>query len=471
MPKGAAEHFYVSKILRAKLVNLGTRKNPNICWVYHTQWDGFSDVTWEPEENFLGDKWALKTFWKRADLNGRNYKHVGGFKTGDVIELATSEVLVKKSGSERSSTPPVPGTRVGVGGATSTSSGSTDDDFEIPVLLKHIRACEHLRGTDTIIMKSDTATISKLKADGTFTVEKELNVEDIVISAWCIEHEWWDRRLSHEHILCSLPEPPGARRDGPVAPKTPRSEDQIVPTDPSNVCSAHRTLHRPTAQAIATHSPAVAALARAAPRHHHEHVALCARREGVRVEKSCVGSLKRSIWTVVGSVRSGKRLTANGAASLLLVNLAAHEGDSAAYGACTAPGCAIIPSPWRERALPLPRTGLLGAYPTRAEDVVCRENQVNATPGIPSSEGCLLGTIMSTRHLCSARRARAKKREGALELARLQSERRGIERRRGTCEKAAQKESTGLLPEFIAEIVCALDIDYEPESVVGRNVF
>ncbi|KAJ6520786.1 hypothetical protein DFH09DRAFT_1331613 [Mycena vulgaris] len=76
-----------------------------------------------------------------------------------------------------------------------------EDDSEIPVLPKHIRACEHHRATDTIILKSDTVSISKLKADGSFTVKKELKVDDIAISACCIENEWCDRRLSGPVII------------------------------------------------------------------------------------------------------------------------------------------------------------------------------------------------------------------------------------------------------------------------------
>ncbi|KAJ6509731.1 hypothetical protein DFH09DRAFT_1100666 [Mycena vulgaris] len=175
----------------------------------------FITPNWEPEENLLGSKWALKIFWKRADLNGRNYKNISGFKKGEVIQLASPEVLAKMSGCGRSSAPLVAVTRVFAVArdqpllflrCPAASEGDKyiarfdEDDSEVPVLLKHIRTCEHLRATDTIILKSDAASISKLKVDGSFTVKKELKVDDIAISAWCIENEWWDRRLSHEHI-------------------------------------------------------------------------------------------------------------------------------------------------------------------------------------------------------------------------------------------------------------------------------
>ncbi|KAJ6509756.1 hypothetical protein DFH09DRAFT_1100692 [Mycena vulgaris] len=177
-------------------------------------------VGWEPEENFLGTKWALKAFWKRAKLDGRNYKHLKQFKMHEVIQPAEKAVQAsnRKPGPGRSSAGLVTGTRVFAlwhennhyySAVVQRRKGNKyvvqfdEDDSHHVVSLKHMRACADLREDDTVMQKSDVARIWEIKADGSFTIQKELNINSITISGWSIDDEWGDRKLTHKDIVCA----------------------------------------------------------------------------------------------------------------------------------------------------------------------------------------------------------------------------------------------------------------------------
>ncbi|KAJ7676303.1 hypothetical protein B0H17DRAFT_1207434 [Mycena rosella] len=211
-----SEEFYVSRILEAKMVNVGSRTKLKRCWAYLTEWADYQELTWEPEENFMGSKSALKTFWRRVDprLDGRHHTELRKFKLGEFIALPTEYVHKRRPGSESSAT----GTRVFAlwpethhyyPGVVQRRVGNKyevrfdEDDTGCTVALKHMRPCAQLREDDTIILKSDTVKISGIKPDGSLRVKKRLEIGDVSLSAWCVAEEWKDRKLTHKDIVCA----------------------------------------------------------------------------------------------------------------------------------------------------------------------------------------------------------------------------------------------------------------------------
>ncbi|KAJ7472038.1 hypothetical protein FB451DRAFT_1251729 [Mycena latifolia] len=112
MSGDSEERFYVSKIVGAKVVDKGSRQKHKKCWTYLTEWDGYPDPTWEPEENFMGLKCAIKTFWRRASPKDRNPKDLSKFRTGEVIYLPQVVARKQKPGPGRSSAGLIKGTKV-----------------------------------------------------------------------------------------------------------------------------------------------------------------------------------------------------------------------------------------------------------------------------------------------------------------------------------------------------------------------
>ncbi|KAJ7676245.1 hypothetical protein B0H17DRAFT_1207378 [Mycena rosella] len=165
-----SEEFYVSRILEAKMVNVGSRTKLTRCWAYLTEWADYQELTWEPEENVMGSKWAVKTFWRRvaSRLDGRHHTNLHKFKLGEIIALPTECVRKRKPGLKSSATGTRvfalwPETRHYYSGVVQRRVGNKygvrfdEDDTELTVALKHMRPCAQLREDDTIILNSDTA--------------------------------------------------------------------------------------------------------------------------------------------------------------------------------------------------------------------------------------------------------------------------------------------------------------------------
>ncbi|KAJ7660561.1 hypothetical protein B0H17DRAFT_1144932 [Mycena rosella] len=210
-----SEEFYVQRVLEAKVINTGSRNKPKK--------DRF-EWKWEPEENFTGAKWALKTFWRRVDskLGGRDYKDLRKFKVDERINLPRERgpVSKQKPGPGRSSAGLIKGTRVFALWPPTQHYYSAvvqrriahseqyvvqwdEDNSSFALPLKHMRPCAELREEDTIILKSDVVQITRINPDGTFMVNERLDIGDIIISAWNVEDEWEDRKLAHEDIACA----------------------------------------------------------------------------------------------------------------------------------------------------------------------------------------------------------------------------------------------------------------------------
>ncbi|KAJ7683223.1 hypothetical protein B0H17DRAFT_1333352 [Mycena rosella] len=211
------EEFYVKRVLEAKIINVGTRNNPKKGWTFLTEWADYPDPNWEPEENFIGTKWALQTFWRRAELRGRDPKRLRLFKMGEIISLP-NEAPKEKPGPGRSSVGLILGTRVFALWPETCYYQSAvvqrriedeyevrfdEDDVKFIVALEHMRPCAEIQEGDTVILKADSARISAVKEDGTLRIKKRIGIDDIRISAWSIEDEWGDRKLAHEDIDCA----------------------------------------------------------------------------------------------------------------------------------------------------------------------------------------------------------------------------------------------------------------------------
>ncbi|KAF7335545.1 hypothetical protein MVEN_02208400 [Mycena venus] len=201
---GDKELFFVKRIIQAKIHTEGSRRKTKKVWHYLTEWEGYDDKTWEPEEVFDGTKYAVKLFWKNADCGPRNYQQMSKFTPGEIIYLkqASSKgtACKTKPGPGRSSVGLIVGTRVFAlwpetnhyysavvqrrSGAGSYVVLFDEDETEHTVPLKHLRACEQLRKGDRIVVKTDNFEVSDSRFDGSFTVEKILDYSNITISAY-----------------------------------------------------------------------------------------------------------------------------------------------------------------------------------------------------------------------------------------------------------------------------------------------
>ncbi|KAJ7671294.1 hypothetical protein DFH06DRAFT_113158 [Mycena polygramma] len=223
---GDPELFFVKKIVEAKVVALGTRRGQKKTWKFLTVWDGYDDLTWEPAESFLGSKYAVRLFWLNADCGHRNPDQMSKFKQGEIIKLKQASALPKGKGSPRKRKPGPSRSSVGLIGTrvfalwaedkhyysgvvqrrVGTSSTYVvrfdDDDEEVKVHLKHMRACNQIKPGDNAILKSDNVVVSNVRGDASFMVEKVADHTTVKISAYDIEEEWADRRLAHEDIVC-----------------------------------------------------------------------------------------------------------------------------------------------------------------------------------------------------------------------------------------------------------------------------
>ncbi|KAJ7116717.1 hypothetical protein C8R44DRAFT_739400 [Mycena epipterygia] len=209
-----SEDFYISKILQAKVVGRGTR-NTEKHWVVGGvpgRNVGNRDSSYfilNPEHLLVCTRWAVKTFWKRADLASRDYKQLSYFKPARNT----------RPGLGRSSAGLITGTHVFAlwredshyySAVVQQCVGSKyvvrfdDDDTEATVPLKHMRPCSKLEEGDSIILKSDNAKVSKIKSDGSFTIERVLALSSIKISAYDVEEKWQDCMLSHVDIVCAM---------------------------------------------------------------------------------------------------------------------------------------------------------------------------------------------------------------------------------------------------------------------------
>ncbi|KAJ7470932.1 hypothetical protein FB451DRAFT_1472670 [Mycena latifolia] len=210
------ERFYVSKVVQAKVVDVGSRHKPKKRW-----WSGYEETTWEPEDSFLGSKYAVKTFWRKAlaGPNDRNYTDLSKFRTAYLAYVLALLVARKqKPGPGRSSVGLITGTRVFAlwpetrhyySAVVQRRKGTEyvvrfdQDESELTVPLKHMRACAKLRTGDTIIMKDDTVPVAKINADGSLAIQRSLDIDGIMLSAWSVEAEWRHRKLSHKDIACA----------------------------------------------------------------------------------------------------------------------------------------------------------------------------------------------------------------------------------------------------------------------------
>ncbi|KAJ7082903.1 hypothetical protein B0H15DRAFT_851922 [Mycena belliarum] len=143
---------------------------------------------------------------------------MGRFTEGEIIQLPQASARKQKPGPGRSSTGLITGTRVFALWSENQHYFSAvvqrrendrywvrfdEDDSEALVPLAHMRLCAKLEAGDTIILKSDTVQISKIMTDGSLAIEENLTVNDIIISAWIIDAQWEDRKLTHEEINCA----------------------------------------------------------------------------------------------------------------------------------------------------------------------------------------------------------------------------------------------------------------------------
>ncbi|KAJ7698505.1 hypothetical protein B0H16DRAFT_1837254 [Mycena metata] len=221
------ETFYVEKVIEARLDTKGTGRTAKRFWSYCTIWVGFGEdkATWEPAENFDGNKYAITQFWKNADLGPRIQTQLSKFNIGEVITLKPTKPR-SKPGPGRSSDGVILGTQVFAlwpedqhyyPAVIQRRSGTNyvvrfdEDGSEITLPLKHMRACSDLRRGDTIILKADEIEVSEVRDDGSIVVEKTADYTSIKISAYEIEHEWSRRQLCPSRIICALK---NSRREG-----------------------------------------------------------------------------------------------------------------------------------------------------------------------------------------------------------------------------------------------------------------
>ncbi|KAF8175724.1 hypothetical protein K438DRAFT_2022846 [Mycena galopus ATCC 62051] len=217
------EVFYVDKITEAEVRTEGTRRNTKKVWYYHTVWEGYSesDTTWEPLESFKGSKYAVRHFWANADCGPRNHEQMSKFSPGEVVHLKQpSSKGWKKPGPGRSSVGLITGTQVFAlwpetklyyyaivqkrSGARSYVVRFDEDESELVVPLKNMRACDHLREGDRVVCKTDKAEISEIREDGTIRAGKKVDYSTISISAYDVDADWNDRMLSHSDIVCAI---------------------------------------------------------------------------------------------------------------------------------------------------------------------------------------------------------------------------------------------------------------------------
>ncbi|KAJ6469459.1 hypothetical protein C8R45DRAFT_1078764 [Mycena sanguinolenta] len=186
------------------------------------EWEGYKETTWEPIESFGGSRYAVTQFWANADCGPRNPDQMSKFSAGEVIHLKKKQSTVRKTkpGPGRSSVGLITGTRVFAlwpetqhyysavvqkrAGAGSYVVRFDEDESEFTVALKHMRPCEDLREGDIVILKTDSATVSKLGNDGSLVVKKKVDYSTITLSAYDVEEQWDDRVLSHSDIVCSF---------------------------------------------------------------------------------------------------------------------------------------------------------------------------------------------------------------------------------------------------------------------------
>ncbi|KAJ7503369.1 hypothetical protein B0H11DRAFT_2187809 [Mycena galericulata] len=203
--------FSVDKVLKARVDKGGKGKK---YW-----WEGYSerDATWQVEEDFLGSKWSIKTFWQHANVGKRDPTRFSQFKLGEIISLRESSVAEnsQRAGPGRSSAALVtkvfalwPEDQLYYTALVQRRNyGSkytvrfTDDDSESVVSLKEMRLCSQLRPSDTVIAAEDSITVSSIGNNGYIVLKKKIKIEDVRISSLAVATEWGDRTLSHEDII------------------------------------------------------------------------------------------------------------------------------------------------------------------------------------------------------------------------------------------------------------------------------
>ncbi|KAJ7152823.1 hypothetical protein C8R46DRAFT_1302036 [Mycena filopes] len=212
------DSFYVEKIIEARLDAKGTGRNGKRFW-----WAGYAPdkATWEPAENFEGSKYAITNFWKNADVTGgRNHEQLSKFDDNEVIKLKPpSKKPASKPGPGRSSAGFTLGTRVFALWAEDQHYYSAvvqrragfnyvvrfdEDNLEITLPLKDMRACADLRTGDTIILKNtEDVGVSEIQDSGSIIVKTRADCSSIKISRYDIEQEWGKRQLRPSQVVCA----------------------------------------------------------------------------------------------------------------------------------------------------------------------------------------------------------------------------------------------------------------------------
>ncbi|KLO04291.1 hypothetical protein SCHPADRAFT_911714 [Schizopora paradoxa] len=84
--KEKEKYYEVEEILQARL---SSKKDRKLHWDYNVKWKGYTakDNTWESEESCKGAPDCVRTFWRKADLKGRNHRNVKDFNKDDVVGL------------------------------------------------------------------------------------------------------------------------------------------------------------------------------------------------------------------------------------------------------------------------------------------------------------------------------------------------------------------------------------------------
>ncbi|KAJ7082902.1 hypothetical protein B0H15DRAFT_851912 [Mycena belliarum] len=208
------EEFFVSKVIGAKVEEAAGGKSEKK-WVYLTEWADYPyEATWEPEHHFNGTKWAIQSFWEK--MGPKYWDHrVARFNSGVILSLP--QIAIKrKPGPGRSSEGLISGTRVFAlwhetqkyyAAVVQRRKGEKyqvrfeEDGSQSWVARQHLRPCAKLRKGDTVVLKSTTAQVSEIKPDGSIKIAQTLNFDNVVISAWDVEAQWGDRRLTHRKIV------------------------------------------------------------------------------------------------------------------------------------------------------------------------------------------------------------------------------------------------------------------------------
>ncbi|KAG6816443.1 hypothetical protein H0H87_005998 [Tephrocybe sp. NHM501043] len=85
----AVEEYEVENIREARVEREKVGRKWNLIWKYNVRWKGYGpeDDTWEPVSSFVGSENIIDQFWKRANLNGRDYRDLSLFKAGESFLL------------------------------------------------------------------------------------------------------------------------------------------------------------------------------------------------------------------------------------------------------------------------------------------------------------------------------------------------------------------------------------------------